>query len=291
MAVKVKRFFKYQNWKWWKWGSLTCSSCALPGLVKFSYYYTFTTMPKMSKKKKNCEKYWYTEFLLKLLIQLLYQANVLMSRAFANALGDRGSIPGRVILKIQKRVHDTAILNTQHYKVMLYSHDHDQLYKHIIHLHAEHKDTMKTSDTVPRKIYLSLYSKGLCVRGSWRPNRTATYWPPLLWPSVLCLSRSPGLLNRGPTGPLCWALAFSTASCHQRVWSPNWSGLQLVQSPNWSDFPSSPSYIIVQRPPSCGRHKLHSFNPSTVKVIISWSTGCTCYLQRCISYFESPAGS
>ena len=24
--------------------------------------------------------------------------------------------------------------------------------------------------------------KGLCVRGSWRPNRTATYWPPVYWP-------------------------------------------------------------------------------------------------------------
>ena len=54
------------------------------------------------------------------------------------------------------------------------------------------------------------------------------------------------------------------------------------------------SYIIVQRPPSsCWRHKSHSFNPSTVKVIISWysSTGYTCYLHRCISYFDSPAGS
>ena len=39
-------------------------------------------------------------------------------------------------------------------------------------------DTIKTSDTVFRKIYLSLYLKGFCVRGSWRPNRTATYWPP-----------------------------------------------------------------------------------------------------------------
>ena len=65
----------------------------------------------------------------------------------------------------------------------------------------------------------------------------------------------------------------------------NWSGLQLT------DFLSSPSYIIVQRTPSWGRHKLHSFNPSTVKVIISWSTGCICYLQRCISYFDRPAGS
>ena len=35
-------------------------------------------------------------------------------------------------------------------------------------------ETIMTSDTVLRKIYLSLYLKGLCVRGSWRPNRTAT---------------------------------------------------------------------------------------------------------------------
>ena len=47
-------------------------------------------------------------------------------------------------------------------------------------------------------MYLSLYCKGskrvtqgFTVRGSWRPNRTAIYWPPLLWPSALCLSRSP----------------------------------------------------------------------------------------------------
>ena len=72
----------------------------------------------------------------------------------------------------------------KHIKHMLYSDD--LIYKHIIHIHlhmhAEHNDTRKTSDTDLRKIYLSLYSKVLCVRGSWRPNRTATYWPPLLWP-------------------------------------------------------------------------------------------------------------
>ena len=118
-------------------------------------------------------------------------------------------------------------------------------------------DTIKTSDTVIRKIYLSLYLKGLCVRGSWRPNRTATYWLPLLWPqqrffpvllgfstgglgaqplwvlvfstaSYLQLVWSPTglisklqLLNRGPEGSLCWVLAFATASCLQLVWSPN----------------------------------------------------------------------
>ena len=56
------------------------------------------------------------------------------------------------------------------------------------------------------------------VRGSWRPNRTAIYWPPLLWPSALCLSRSPRLLNRRLRGqPLCWMMAFFTASYHQLV--------------------------------------------------------------------------
>ena len=42
------------------------------------------------------------------------------------------------------------------------------------------------------------------VRGSWRPKRTAIFWPPFLWPSTLYLSRSPWLLNRRPRGPLCW---------------------------------------------------------------------------------------
>ena len=98
------------------------------------------------------------------------------------------------------------------------------------------------------------------MRGSWRPNRTAIYWPPLLRPSALCLSRSLGLLlNRRAGGPICWMRAFSTASCHQRVFKlhrrsrgplllcggylyHNSSDLQLT------DFLSSPSYLIVQSP-------------------------------------------
>ena len=75
----------------------------------------------------------------------------------------------------------------------------------------------------------------------------------------------------GPSLPGCWLSLPHLIS--------NWSGLQTALS-----------YIIVQRSLSCGRHKLHSFNLSTVKVIISWSTNGTCYLQRCISYFDSPAG-
>ena len=42
-----------------------------------------------------------------------------MSRVFANGLGDLGSIPGRVIPKALKMVHDTSLLNTQQYKVRI----------------------------------------------------------------------------------------------------------------------------------------------------------------------------
>ena len=88
------------------------------------------------------------------------------------------------------------------------------LYTHM-QIHAEHNDTMITTRQSFRKIYLSLYLKGLCVRGSWRLNRTAIYWPSLLWPSALCLSHSPGLLNQRQGTQL------SAECCHQRVWSPN----------------------------------------------------------------------
>ena len=40
-----------------------------------------------------------------------------MGRVFANAPGDLGSIPGRVIPKTLKMVLDTSLLNTQQYKV------------------------------------------------------------------------------------------------------------------------------------------------------------------------------
>ena len=99
----------------------------------------------------------------------------------------------------------------------------------------------------------------------------------ILTPTLLAITallpRSPGLLNRGPT------LLGAVFLYH--ILSPtNWTSCAL-------------SYITVRRQPSsCGRHKSHSFNPSTVKVIFWYSsTGCTCYLHRCISYFDSPARS
>ena len=43
----------------------------------------------------------------------------IMVRAFANGLGNLGSIPGRVIPKTQKMVLDDTLLNIQHYKVRI----------------------------------------------------------------------------------------------------------------------------------------------------------------------------
>ena len=51
------------------------------------------------------------------IIQVFF--NDIMFRVFANGLGDRGSIPCRVIPKTQKMVLDASLLNTQHYKVRI----------------------------------------------------------------------------------------------------------------------------------------------------------------------------
>ena len=56
---------------------------------------------------------------LKDFIWILNQAIDLMSWVLANGLGDRGSIPGRVIPKILKIVLDAALVHTQHYKVRI----------------------------------------------------------------------------------------------------------------------------------------------------------------------------
>ena len=115
------------------------------------------------------------------------------------------------------------------------------------------------------------------------------------------LFRSPGLLNRGPGGPASLGLVphsnifSSTATAQSGAWMLTLLGAgflyRILSSTDWTSC--APSYIIVRRPPSsCGRHKSHSFNPSTVKVIFWYSsTGCTFYLHRCISYFDSPAES
>ena len=53
---------------------------------------------------------------IKIIIKNLHINQIL---AFANGLGDLGSIPGRVVPKTQKTVLDAFLLNTQHYKVQI----------------------------------------------------------------------------------------------------------------------------------------------------------------------------
>ena len=119
-------------------------------------------------------------------------------------------------------------------------------------------------------MYFSLSCKGskrlfkVCVwEGVGDRTETAIFWPPLLWPSALYLSRSPGLLNRSPRGPLCW---LSLPPLISNFFGPQLIrgskgpfGLMWLSLPhlvyksvsNWSLtvwFLSWLSYIIVQRP-------------------------------------------
>ena len=114
------------------------------------------------------------------------------------------------------------------------------------------------------------------MRGSWRLNRIATYWPTLVWPSAF-LSRSLGLLNRGPGAQPLWVLVFSTASptglvsklLNRRLEvSPCWvlafsttSCLQLVWSPNWLNFLCTQLYNSSRPPSSCGSHNFALIQP------------------------------
>ena len=131
-------------------------------------------------------------------------------------------------------------------------------------------------------MYLSLYCKGskrvtqgFTVRGSWRPNRTAIYWPPLLWPSALCLSRSPGLLNRRPGGSaFCWVLAFSTTSCQQPLWSPTHQGPlhRAFSTTSYQQLLCTPTQSGTLRTPSAWRcFPYHiSFYSNSISNFFSW---------------------
>ena len=130
-----------------------------------------------------------------------------------------------------------------------------------------------------RKIYLSVYLKG--------------FLKVLLWEGVggrteLQHVDPHSYGHNSVSFPFSWAAQLG-------AWGPTLLGagfLYCILSPtDWTSC--ALSYIIVRHPPSsCGHHKSHSFNPSTVKVIFWYSsTGCTCYLHRCISYFDSLAGS
>ena len=111
-------------------------------------------------------------------------------------------------------------------------------------------------------MYLSFYYK-VCV---WERvgdrTKTAIYWPHS-YGHQRCVVLVLLMLNRRPGGSaFCWVLAFSTTSCHQRFsetpggpegpFGRVWLSLpHLVSNSSYlqlSDFPSWPSYTIVQPP-------------------------------------------
>ena len=99
------------------------------------------------------------------------------------------------------------------------------------------------------------------MRGSWRPNRLKIFWPRLLWPSTLCLSRSPdaqpeslGSTLLGAGFLYCILSATSLVPKIHRVWlslphlvynsvsNRNCNSNSTVWLLSWL------SYIIFQRP-------------------------------------------
>ena len=102
---------------------------------------------------------------------------------------------------------------------MLYSHIQHH-YDTIIKMQEDFFRNMCTSHFIVR---FERIIQGFTVRGSWKPNRNCNILTPLLWPSVLCLSRSP---DAQPEARGLTLLAFSTTSYQQLLWTPTHQGLQ-----------------------------------------------------------------
>ena len=132
-----------------------------------------------------------------------------------------------------------------------------------------HEDAIKTSGHSSFEKYTSHFiERVVCERDLETEQRLQHIEPPTLQAITAFLSRSPGLLN------LCWDMVLIPASSLQLMWT----------SCRWG-------YIIIWHPPtSCKRHNSHLIQPleSQGHPLIS-STGCTCYLHRCISSFDSLA--
>ena len=143
------------------------------------------------------------------------------------------------------------------------------------------------------------------MRGSWRPNRTEIFWPPLLWPSTLCLSRSPDAqpealgstllgagflyyilsatslvpkLHRGSRGPPRPGVAFPTTVVYNC--DSNCTGTRTLLS--W--LLSWLSYIIVQRPLD-GPHDLWNrmFDHHQAEITVMQFTGHSLPVRQSMS--------
>ena len=83
-------------------------------------FITYSPALKMESKIKLHAHIWVMYlFLNSYIFNVLDQPIGIMVRVFANGPGDWSSIPSWVILKMQKMIYDSSLLNTQHYKVYI----------------------------------------------------------------------------------------------------------------------------------------------------------------------------
>ena len=141
----------------------------------------------------------------------------------------------------------------------------------MIHIYAEYRLNKDERRFLYKNMNLSLYFKGskrvtqgLRVRGSWRPNITAIYWPPLLWPSALSFSFSRAVQPEAQrlsfllsAGFLYHILSITPATTPTQSGAPSPFGLMWLSLTYllYNSVPSTTvwllswlSYIIVPRP-------------------------------------------
>ena len=144
-----------------------------------------------------------------------------------------------------------------------------------------HNDTIKTSVVSLEKYTSHFIERVVCERELETEHNCNILTPTLMAISVsfpFSWAAQPGAW--GPSLSGCWfslphLISNSSAQLTAFLSSPG-----LYNNLTTTLLPAS---VIIS----------HLFNLSAVKVIISWysSTGCTCYLHRCISYFDSLPGS
>ena len=128
-----------------------------------------------------------------------------------------------------------------------------------------------------RKIYLSLYWKGCVCEGVGDWTKTATYWPtnssgyhshsfPFSWVAQPGACGPASLLRRGS---------------HSSIFSP--IDLNFLSPGLYNNLTST--YFL-----RASQFAINS-TPRQSRSSLIYSTGCTCYLHRCISSFDSLAGS
>ena len=124
------------------------------------------------------------------------------------------------------------------------------LCRHLQH----HNDTIiKTQEDFFNKIFTSHFiarvRKGLlkvCVWEGAGDQTELKYFDPHSYGCQRCVFLILQMLNRRPWGPLCWVLAFFTASYQQLLWSPN--SIRVPEAPRGRVWLSLPLLSISSSP-------------------------------------------